>query len=159
MIQEDHFAADIVALKANRILSNSSSVLALRPFLDSNGLLCVGGRETESDLSYQRMHPLIIHGKHLITKFIIRSEHIRMLHAGPTLLCSTLSNRFHILYMRKTVCSVVRQCITCHRHSYKPQHQLLGQLPLERVTPGSIFQKVGVDYAGSMKIKYSGTCS
>jgi len=82
VIQEDHFAADIVALKANRILSNSSSLLALRPFLDSNGLLRVGGRERESDLLYQRMHPLIIHGKHLITKLVIHSEHVRMLHAG-----------------------------------------------------------------------------
>ena len=114
----------------------------------------MGGRETESDLSYRRMHPLIIHGKHLITKLIIRLEHIRMLHAGRTLLCSTLSNRFHIHYMRKTVRSVVRQCITCSRHSCKPQHQLLSQLPLERVTPGSVFQKVGVDYAGPVKIKY-----
>ena len=33
VIQEDHFAAEIVALKANRILSNSSFVLAFVLFL------------------------------------------------------------------------------------------------------------------------------
>ena len=93
VIQEDHFAADIVALKANCILSNSSSVLALCPFLDSNGLLSVGGRETESDLSYQRMHPLIIHGKHLITKLIICSEHIHMLSEGGSRLCRSSENK------------------------------------------------------------------
>ena len=56
--------------------------------------------------------------------------------------------------MRKTVRSIIRQCITCRRQACKPQSQLLGQLPLERVTPGSVFQRVGVDYAGPVKIKY-----
>ena len=31
---------------------------------------------------------------------------------------------------------------------------MLGQLPLERVTPGPVFEKVGVDYAGPYYIKY-----
>ena len=100
------------------------------------------------------MHPFIIHGKHLITKLFIRSEHVRMLHAGSTLLSSSLSSHFHIIYMRKTVRSIVCQCITCRHYTCKPQYQLLGQLPLEHVTPGSVFQKVGVDYAGPIKIKY-----
>ena len=56
--------------------------------------------------------------------------------------------------MRKTVRSIVHHCITCRHYTCKPQYQLLGQLPLERVTPGSVFQKVGVDYAGPIKIKY-----
>ncbi len=31
---------------------------------------------------------------------------------------------------------------------------MLGQLPVERITPGSVFDKVGVDYAGPLMIKY-----
>ena len=31
---------------------------------------------------------------------------------------------------------------------------MLGQLPPERITPGSVFNKVGVDYAGPVLIKY-----
>ena len=84
----------------------------------------------------------------------IRSEHVCMLHAGSTLLSSSLLSRFHIIYMRKNVRSMVRQCVICRHYTCKPQYQLLGQSPLERVTPGSVFQKVGVDYAGSIKIKY-----
>ena len=30
---------------------------------------------------------------------------------------------------------------------------MLGQLPLERITPGLIFKKVGVDYAGPLYVK------
>ena len=154
MIQEDHFSVDIAMLKANRSLDNNSSLLPLRPFIDPDGLLRVGGGESNSDLTYQRMHPLIIHGKHTITKLIIRLEHVHMLHAGLTLLCSTLSNHFHILYMRKVARSIVRQCVICRCQTCKPQNQLLIQLPLERVTPGSVFQRVGVDYAGPVKVKY-----
>ena len=31
---------------------------------------------------------------------------------------------------------------------------MLGQLPIERLTPGPVFNKVGVDYAGPLLIKY-----
>ena len=36
----------------------------------------------------------------------------------------------------------------------RPHNQLLGQLPLERVTPASVFERVGLDYAGPFQIKY-----
>ena len=65
-----------------------------------------------------------------------------------------LNRRFHIIGLRKSVRSITRQCVTCKRHSLKPHNQLLGQLPLERVTPASVFEKVGVDYAGPFQIKY-----
>ena len=31
---------------------------------------------------------------------------------------------------------------------------MLGQLPLERVTPGILFEKAGVDYAIPLQVKY-----
>ena len=31
---------------------------------------------------------------------------------------------------------------------------MLGQLPIERMTPGPVFDKVGVDYAGPVLVKY-----
>ena len=86
-----------------------------------------------------------------MSKLIIRSEH---LHAGPTLLSASLNRQFHILYVCKTVRSITRQCITCRRQAVRPQPQLMGQLPLECVTPGCVFEKVGVDYAGPFHIKY-----
>lgn len=77
-----------------------------------------------------------------------------MLHAGPTLLSSSLGDRFHIIYLRKTVRSITRQCTTCRRQTARPQPQMLGQLPLERLSPGSVFEKVRVDYTGPFHVKY-----
>ena len=109
---------------------------------------------SHSKLSYSQMHPIVLHGTHPMTKLIIEAEHLRLMHAGPTLLASSLSRRYHIIGLRKTVRSVTRQCVTCKRHSARPSDQLLRQLPAERVSPSSTFNKVGVDYAGPFQIKY-----
>ena len=42
----------------------------------------------------------------------------------------------------------------CRRYFGKLSSQLQGQLPPERVNPGPIFEKVGLDYAGPFNIKY-----
>lgn len=89
---------------------------------------------------------------------IIHAEHLRLLHAGPTLLTASLSRRYHVVGGRKVIRSVARKCLTCRRYTARPKPQTLGQLPIERVTPGPVFDKVGVDYAGPVMIKYGYAC-
>ena len=154
IVQETHFKEEIQLLRKQSEIPPSSYLRSLHPIMDSNNLIRVGGRQQNSKLHYSAQHPLILHGKHPITRLIIRSEHLRLLHAGPTLLIASLCRRYHITGGRIAVRSITRGCITCRRHSTKPQAQLLGQLPIERVTPGSVFDKVGVDYAGPVYVKY-----
>ena len=68
-------------------------------------------------------------------------------------MCS-LNRLYHITGCRKVVRTITRGCITCRRIAAKPQAQLVGQLPTERVTPDLVFNKVGVDYAGPVYAKY-----
>ena len=145
---------EVSLLKAKKLFPSSSCFSPLHPFLDSNDILCVGGRESNSNLSYSHCYPMILHGKNPTSKLIICSEHLRLLHAGPTLLLASLSHRFHVVYLRKTVRSITRQCVTCRRQTVRPQPQMRGQLPLEHVTPGPVFEKVGVDYANPFLVKY-----
>ncbi len=153
--QQESFPDEIRSLEADQSHPKNSNLLPFRPFLDkSHSLLRVGGRMSNSKLSYSRSHPIILHGNHPIVKLIIRTEHLRLLHTGPTLLMSSLTQRFHIICLRKTVRSITRQCVICKRHSIRPQSQLLGQLPSERVTPAPVFERVGIDYAGPFQIKY-----
>ncbi|XP_064382855.1 uncharacterized protein LOC135331570 [Halichondria panicea] len=155
VIQATHFAADLDSLQRKQTLSNSSSLMSLQPFIDESDILRVGGRKQLSQTSnYQSRHPAILHGKHPLTHLMIRHEHQRLLHAGPTLLSASLSRRYHIVGGRKVVRSVARKCIICRRYTARPKPQMLGQLPIERITPGSVFDKVGVDYAGPLMIKY-----
>ena len=152
--QADHFEEEIRSLTSSHVLPSKSCLLSLHPFLDSSGILRVGGREQNSKLSYSSLHPVILHGKHPVTKLPIRTEHLRLLHAGPTLLTSSLCCHLHIIGCRKIVRSITCACTVCRRNSAKPQPQMLGQLPIERTTPDSVFEKVGVDYAGPFYIKY-----
>ena len=154
MMQQEKFSREIRELKSEKAVASTSPLLTLRPFLDSQGLLRVGGRRQLSKVSPSQIHPVILHKKHPLTKLIVRAEHIRLLHAGPTLVMSSLHQRYHVIGGRQLIRMVCRECVTCRRVSAKPVPQLLGQLPPERVTPGPIFSKVGVDYAGPINIKY-----
>ncbi len=157
MIQSAHFDQDLGSLRGKQKLSRSSSLLSLQPFVDELNILRVSGRQQHSTIQYQSRHPIIIHGKHPITRLIIRDEHLRLLHAGPTLLTASLNRRFQIIGGRNTIRSIARQCVTCRKYAARPKPQMLGQLPIERITPGSVFDKVGVDYAGPVLIKYGYT--
>ena len=154
LTQQLVFRDEIDALTCGDSLPCSSRLFHLHPFVDSSGLLRVGGRGQNAEMSYSVIHPIILPGKHPITSLIISSEHQRLLHAGPTLLTASLNRRFHITSCRKVVRSITRSCVTCRRTTARPKPQVLGQLPVERLTPGSVFDHVGVDYAGPFTIKY-----
>ena len=76
----------MVLRRSNEVASGQS--LALQPFLDTGGLMRVGGRLHQSMEQYSKRHPLIMPNKHRLTKLIIKSEHLRLLHAGPTLVAA-----------------------------------------------------------------------
>lgn len=63
------------------------------------------------------------------------------------------SSNYHIIGGRYVVRSITRACVPCRLNAIKPQPQMLGQLPIERITPRPVFDKVGVDYAGPILIK------
>ena len=155
--QQVAFEENLVLLENGKQLYHKSKLLSLQPFLDELGLMRLGGRMRHSKMSFAKRHPVILPGQHAVTKLVVRTEHLRLLHAGPTLTTASLSQRYHILSSRRVVRSITRSCVTCRRYSGRPQSQLLGQLPPERVTPGSVFQCVGVDYAGPVLIKGGST--
>lgn len=155
--QSQSFSSELRALHKSQGVSDSSRIFALHPILDSAGLLRVGGRVGHANVGYSQRHPAILHARHPVTKLIIRSEHIRLLHAGPTLTNACLGRNFHIIGLRKATRGVTRSCVTCRRNTVKPKPQVMGQLPLQRITPGIVFEKVGVDFAGPVYLKLGHT--
>lgn len=103
VIQRDHSTKEIKALKGTQSLHESSVLLSLHPILDSSGVLRVGGRESNSKASYLVQHLVILHGKHPVTKLIVQSEHLRLLHAGSSLLSYSISHRYYVIGNRKVV--------------------------------------------------------
>ena len=152
--QAAHFKTEVKALKSGTLLPRSCSLISLNVFLDEDGLLRVGGRQQNSRLSYDRQHPIILHGTHPVSKLLIHAKHLRLLHAGPLLVSASLGRHFHIVGGRRAIRSITRRCVICHRKSLRPQPPLMGQLPAERVTPDLVFNRVGIDYAGPICTKY-----
>lgn len=145
--QARDFPEELAALKK---LPKASCLNHLLPFIDATGLIRAGGRIKNAEVCYQQKHPVIIRG----SRPFIRAEHLRLQHGGPNLTLNSLSNRFHIVGGLKAVRSVTRQCVICRRRSARPSSQLVGQLPRERVTPGHVFDRVGIDYAGPLWVMY-----
>ena len=113
----ESFPSDIASLKSNRKLPSNSKLISLNPFIDSSRIMRVGGRLGNSKLPYTKLQQIVLHAKHPITKLILRSEHIRLLHARPTLMISSICLCFHIINLRKAVRSITRQCVICRRHA------------------------------------------
>ena len=125
----------------------------LRPFLDQYGFLRVGGRLNLSSQEISIQNPIILAGKQKLTELLIEKEHLGLLHAGPTLMAASLSQKFHIMGSRRIICAVTRSCVTCRRVAGQPCPLLLGQLPRDRLNPGMLFDKVEVNYAGPIMVK------
>ena len=157
VVQSEVWSSEIDALKKGLKLKQSSRILSLNPFIDESDILRVGGRQENARLLFDNRHPIIMPASHQLVKLLIRTEHIRLLHAGHLLTSASLSRRYHIVGGHKAIRSITRNCVTCRRHLAKPNSQLMGQLPKERVTPDAVFNNVGVDYAGPLYIKQGST--
>ena len=98
ILQLAHFEDAIQCLRKESPLNSSNPLLPLNPFVDSADILRVGGRRQLSKSSYESLHPMILHGKHPLTKLIIRTEHARLLSpVDITLLEIIRSGMCHLL--------------------------------------------------------------
>ena len=69
-------------------------------------------REQNSRQAYGSQHPLIMHAKHAVAKTADPFEHIRLLHAGPSLFLVSLSRHFHLVRGHSLIRSITRSAIT-----------------------------------------------
>lgn len=149
--QKAHLGKEIQLIKQGKL--TKSFLSGLNPFLDSNDILRVGGRLQNATLSYERKHPAILPKNSIITNLIIKREHLRLLHAGPRMVLSSLSQSFHIINGIREIKKVLYSCIICARLKAKAAEQLMGSLPPERVTSSRPFEIVGIDFCGPFQVK------
>ncbi|XP_015121007.1 uncharacterized protein LOC107043858 [Diachasma alloeum] len=119
-VQLENFARAIKELQHPHSAGNKSSELSrfakLTPFIDKDGLLRVGGRLTNANISYCQRHPLILPRRHPVTDHIIRNEHQLQLHAGAQATLYAIRRGFWLLDGRQSVRRIVRSCVKCIRH-------------------------------------------
>ena len=114
IIQRTHLPGElrILTTKSQKI-PTSSKIYSLNPFVDDQGMLRVSGRQQKARFSYNSRHPIILDPRHLLTKLLICSEHIRLLHGSSLLVSSSLFCNLHILGGHTAIRSIVRSCVIC----------------------------------------------
>ena len=87
MLQQHTFSHEISSLKSNTIIHRSSSLFKLDPFLDTDGVLRVGGRLKRSMLDINEVHPvnLPVPKANLITEAIVTWCHENVAHSGRSM--------------------------------------------------------------------------
>ncbi|GAB0086571.1 hypothetical protein DMENIID0001_006610 [Sergentomyia squamirostris] len=120
---------------------------SLTPFIDSEGLIRVGGRLQHSEESYATKHPIIL-PRSPLTDWILEDIHMRQNHLGPTSLLATARQLYWPIGGRNSTRKIVHRCRRCHRANPEAMSQLMGELPYHRVNYIRPFQATGVDYAG-----------
>lgn len=113
--QNEEFSEEISALSRKKEISSRSKILSLRPFLDENNLLRVGGRLQRSQLDYQQKHPIIIPRNHHLTHLIIREAHLKNLHAGAQTLLVIIRTQYWPISGKNAIKGTLRKCIVCYR--------------------------------------------
>lgn len=151
--QLESYSSEINTLLKGNKLKPKCTILQLAPFIDEkSGILRVGGRLNNTTLSFEQKHPALLDGKHHFTKILMRSEHLRLFHAGPQLLLSSFRDQYWPVSGRNLARSVVRKCIICTRFKAKTMEPFMGNLPSNRVSQSYPFQTCGVDFAGPFMI-------
>ena len=124
----------------------------LTAYIDSSGIIRVGGRLQKTQLDYHSQHPAILPRSSQLTSLIIRNSHLSTLHGGAQLTLAHTRQEFWIIGGRVPVKSHILKCVICARYRAQRAQQLMGQLPVARVTPSSPFTHTGIDYAGPINI-------
>lgn len=152
IIQFSSFQTEITCLQKGKSVSSNSNIFQLNPFLNNDGLLCVGGRLQHSNLTFKQKHQILL-PNHKLTEMIIRYEHIRTLHSGPQSLLNSIRQNYWPLRAKHLIRKICHSCIQCFKAKPKNFYPLMGNLPESRVNPSPAFYNSGVDYAGPFEIK------
>ncbi|XP_054722391.1 uncharacterized protein LOC129232176 [Uloborus diversus] len=147
-VQESQFHSEIQLLKKRHPLPSSSKLLPLGIFLDTDGIIKVGGRLKNSSQSPIQKHPILLPKSHHFTNLVIQYFHHISLHSGPQLTLCCIRQKFWIPSGRGVVGRLLSKCQTCFRFRAKSSEQLMGNLPANRFSTGRAFLNVGIDFGG-----------
>ncbi|XP_060861782.1 uncharacterized protein LOC132938783 [Metopolophium dirhodum] len=150
--QREAFPEEHEALAKNKDIPGRSKLRSLNIGL-RYGMIVVGGRLDNANLSQDQRQPIILPYNHRITQLIFLDYHMKLLHCGPQLLLAEIRQRYWPLSGRLLARSTVRRCVKCVRSKPTFQIPIMAPLPKERVQCSRPFTYTGVDFAGPLIIR------
>ena len=142
--------------EASRRINELKSLRSLRPCIGHDALLRVEGRLENWKLPIDTKHPVILPGRHPLTRLVVLSEHINAGHAGPSYTSMKIRQRFWLIHGVSSVKHYLAECGKCALIKAKPIRQLMVDLPACRLTAcNKPFQFSGMDYLGPLRYRQS----
>ncbi|XP_045496008.1 uncharacterized protein LOC123694585 [Colias croceus] len=151
--QRESFADEIKALDCGRGVPRTSRAFKLNVCIDEDGLLRLRGRINAADVPEIRKRPVLLDGKHPLTRLIVLKEHRENAHIGREHVVNNLRQKYWVIGIRAVVKSVIGKCVTCTVKRRNPSVPIKGNLPRVRLDMYSRpFASTGVDCFGPMTV-------
>ena len=158
LVQAQWYQTEIKALSDGLETPNNSKLRQLRPFLDENGILRVGGRLKNARIPFGSKHQIILPGGSWVSKLLAEHHHKTSAEAGLNHLISLLRVQFWIVGSRTMIKRLLRTCFHCRRRNAKLHTPVMAPLPECRLAIGCpTFYHTGIDYFGPILVKYGRT--
>lgn len=130
--QRDAFAEEMKCLSRGEVVPKSSPLRNLNQFVDTDGLLRVGGCIPLADLPWEEKHPIIVPKKHHVATLLVRHYHEKVAHQGRRLTEGAVrSAGLWLIGGKRLVSSIIRKCVTCNKLKGKMEEQKMSNLPAE----------------------------
>lgn len=155
-VQREAFSEELQCIFHSARIPKGSPLRDLNVFLDSHGVLRVGGRLRNAEMPYDTRHPIVLPPNHPYIDLLIEGTHRRLLHAGPLETLTELREQFWIMKGRQVVKRTLKRCVTCDRFNCRAATEVAAPLPPERVTKALPFEVTGIDFAGPLYTKDQG---
>lgn len=152
-VQHESYSEELKCIESNCDLPKTSTLHKLRPIIDSEGLLRIGGRIDQAQLERCEAHPIIIPSRHHIATLLVRYHHERVEHQGRHFTEGAI--RASGLWMvggRRLISSCIHRCVTCKKLRGSMEQQQMSDLPSERLQVDPPFSYVGLDVFGPWEV-------
>ena len=135
-------------------LKGKSDLCQLDPFIDSNGVIRVGGHIQNVMVPDAVKHPIVLPKKGHVTELVIRHFHEKALNQGRGITVSEIINTgYWIINCSSNVANTIAKCLICRRLRSPIQEQKMASLPVDRLEPTPPFTYSAVDCFGQFYIK------
>ena len=160
--QAETLGKEIKSISKGNNLPKGNWLIPLTPFIDTNGILRVGGRLWKSNSNdFHQQHPILVPNGYL-DKLIIFDFHRKNGHSANSLTESLIKQFYWIPGLKRSIKYEIHKCKNCMRFRANTLQPQIGSLPVKRISPGYIFENTAVDFCGPFiirpsKIKFENT--
>ena len=116
LVQGESFNAERKDLFENKPIKRSSRIAPFSPFTGPNSLIrSVGRIKRLVEVDFDVKHPIALDARHAFVKLFLRHNHVKHHHQGIDYLRAKVQERYTILKLRSSLCSIKSNCITCRK--------------------------------------------